>query len=249
LPDLSAAEQKLVHYLTEAHANERRLETILGEHVAVIRASDYRKRLERHEKETRGHAQAVERRIKQLGGSVDSGFAARAPEALQTAQTVARRAVTLAQGGLDAVRGRSDHERAVNKARAEYAEEAGEIALYMALESLAEALADADTLKLARSIRRDEERMSDYLSNLIPQLVRNSVEEEIAAPRPEARTSPRKRAPSTTRSSPASAIKGNAAAGRKDGAKSAQQRTTSSNKATQTGGKGRGRTSSRTRSK
>lgn len=211
MSELSAAEQKIVDYLAEAHTNERRLEAALAEHAKIAEPAKFRRQVQKHEKETRGHAQAIERRIKQLGASPDGGLSARAPEAVQAAQSVARKAVSLAQEGLDTVRGTSDQERAVKTARAEYAEEAGEIALYSALQALAEAIGDRDTSKLARTIRRDEERMAQFLADLIPELVRASVQEEIAPPRPQARSSSR---PSRARATKTTSTTGSTSAKR-----------------------------------
>ncbi len=230
MAELSAAEQKVLDYLSEAHANERRLEAVLGEHAETAQPTTYRRRLQKHAKETHAHAQALERRIEQLGGSTNGGLAARAPEAVQTAQSVARRAASLAQAGLDTVRGTSERERAVKTARAEYAEEASEIALYTALQALAEAVNDRDTSKLARSIRREEERMAQYLSDLIPELVRASVEDEVAPPQPKPQSRPRQSRTTATKSSGAGTAKRSAGSAKTSASSSAKRSASSSAK-------------------
>src|SRR5919201_5420633 len=122
-------------------------------------------KLVQHLKETKSHAREVERRIKKLGGSAD-GIAGAASKV----QTTAKKAAALSKGPLHALRGTSDPEKELKNAKTEYSEEAEEIATYTAIETLAEAVGDKDTAKLARTFRREEERMASYLERLIPQL-------------------------------------------------------------------------------
>ena len=51
----------------------------------------------------------------------------------------------------------------------------------MAIETLAEEVGDKETAKLARDIRRDEEKMARYLERLIPSLTKAVVKTEIPA--------------------------------------------------------------------
>lgn len=141
----------------------------------TTRAS-YRKRLQQHLGETRGHARGLERCIRQLGG--DIGRVAEAAEALQVA---ARKGIALAQGPLHMVRGTSEQEKLLRNAKTEYTDEAHEIATYTAIESLADVVGDRETAQLARSIRRDEERMARFLERLIPTLTRAVAQGEIPA--------------------------------------------------------------------
>ena len=55
----------------------------------------------------------------------------------------------------------------LKNAKDEYHEEAEEIANYMAIEALAEVVGDKDTAKIAKDIRREEERMLKSLEKLI----------------------------------------------------------------------------------
>jgi ferritin-like metal-binding protein YciE len=80
---------------------------------------------------------------------------------------------------LHIVRGTGEQEQMLHNARAEYADEAHEIATYLVVESLATAMGDKDTAKLARDIRRDEERMQKYLADLMPELTAGVVHDEI----------------------------------------------------------------------
>jgi ferritin-like metal-binding protein YciE len=101
------------------------------------------------------------------------------------------------------LRGASDPEKELKNARDEFAEEAQEIALYTAIESLATAVGDKDTAKIARTIRRDEERMASYLEKLIPQLTKAVATAEIPASQRSTgrrRSSTRRRTTSSSRS-------------------------------------------------
>ena len=83
------------------------------------------------------------------------------------------------KGPLHALRGSGDDERLLKNAKTEYSEEAEEIATYSAIEAFAESVADRDTAKLARDIKRQEERMANHLERLIPQLTRAVVRAEV----------------------------------------------------------------------
>jgi len=173
MADPTVRELKLIQYLNEAYGKEKELETALEAHIALTNRAPYKKRLKQHLKETKSHAREVERRIKKLGGST-SGLTT-------TATTAAKKAVALSKGSLQALRGATDQEKELKNARDEFAEEAHEIALYTAIESLATAVGDKDTAKVARTIRRDEERMAGYLEKLIPQLTKAVATAEIPA--------------------------------------------------------------------
>src|SRR5918998_1295017 len=177
-------ELKLIQYLNEAYGKERELETALQAHIKMTTRDAYKKRLQAHLKETRGHARDVKARIKKLGGKAEES-AVPGPDVVKEvatgAQSVASKAVALAQGPLHALRGTSEQERQLKNAKTEYASEAEEIAMYTAIETLGDALNDDETVKLARRIRREEERMATYLEKLIPSLTKAVVQEEIPA--------------------------------------------------------------------
>ena len=171
-------ETKLIQYLSEAHGKERELETALAAHIGMTTRKSYRKRLQGHLTETKGHARSLERRIKQLGNGGP-------PLIEKVAGRTAAKAVSLAKGPLHAVRGTGAAEKMLKNAKTEYFNEHEEIATYSAIETLAESLGDTETAKLAREIRRDEERMAGFLAKQIPVLTRAVVLEEVpAAERP-----------------------------------------------------------------
>ena len=82
------------------------------------------------------------------------------------------KAKAAAQGPLHAVRGSGEQDKMLHNARTEYQEEAHEIATYTVIDSLATAVGDKQTAKLARDILREEERMQQFLAELLPQAVR-----------------------------------------------------------------------------
>jgi ferritin-like metal-binding protein YciE len=194
--ELTAKDAKLIQYLNEAYGKEKELETALQAHIAMTTRKPYKKRLQEHLKETKGHARGVERRIKQLGGKAEivpaPGPVADAASAVTSA---ASKAVSAAKGPLHALRGTGEQEKMLKNAKTEYSEEHEEIATYMAIETLAEAVGDKETAKLASGIRREEERMARFLERQIPTLTKAVMQEEI--PASERRTSGgRRRRPS-----------------------------------------------------
>jgi ferritin-like metal-binding protein YciE len=182
MPETPQRNLKLVEYLNDAYATERRLEIALQAHIAMTPRADYKARLREHLKETKAHARGVARRIKQLGGDPET-FSVPGPEPLaasvRMAQTAAQQAVALAQGPLHAVRGTSKPERMLKNARTEFQDEAEEIAHYRTIEALSKAVGDKETAKLARDIQREEKRMSDFLAGIIDQLAIEVVREEL----------------------------------------------------------------------
>jgi ferritin-like metal-binding protein YciE len=182
MADQTVRDTKLVQYLNEAYGKEKELETALQAHIGMTTRPPYKKRLQQHLKETKGHARSVERRIKQLGGKAE---ATPAPgpvgEVASAATAVASKAVSAAKGPLHAIRGTGETEKMLKNAKTEYWNEHEEIATYTAIETLAESVGDRDTAKLARDIRREEERMAKFLQSQIPALSKGVAKEEIPA--------------------------------------------------------------------
>src|SRR4051794_7730189 len=161
----------------------------------------YKKRLQQHLRETKDHSKQLERRIKKLGGTPDAGPDLPGPDSVTEAvANVPGRAVALAQGQGQALRGTGEAEKMLKNAKDEYHEEAEEIANYTAIEALADVVGDKDTAKLAKSIRRDEERMFKFLEKQIPQLVKAVAQEEIPAAERRSASSSRRRSSSSSRS-------------------------------------------------
>ena len=180
--EMTERDAKIVQYLNEAYATERRLEIALQAHIAMTPRADYKKRLREHLKETKAHARLVARRIKALGGEAET-VSLPGPDVVVKGATGAKaavqRAAAVAQGPLHAVRGTGQQERMLKNARTEYQDEAEEIATYRAIEALAKAVGDKETAKLARDIGREEKKMSDFLVGLLDQLAMDVVHDEV----------------------------------------------------------------------
>lgn len=186
MTDTPAKDAKLVQYLNEAYSKEVELVVSLEAHIGMTTAADrkaYKKRLKDHLRETKAHRKALERRVKQLGGT--PGVLESPREAVATGvgkvAAAAKAQVAANKGPLHALRGTSEEEKLLKNAKTEYFNEHEEIATYSAIETLAEAVGDKETAKLARDIRRDEERMARYLEKLIPTLTKAVVKAEIPA--------------------------------------------------------------------
>jgi ferritin-like metal-binding protein YciE len=184
MAEMTARDAKLVQYLNEAYGKEKELETALSAHIAMTTRAPYKKRLQEHLRETKRHAKDVQRRIKQLGGKAEV-VPAPGPEAVgEAASTVvsaAKKAAAAAQAPIHMLRGTGEQEKMLKNARTEFFNEAEEIATYRAIETLSDTVGDKETAKLARTILREEERMSRFLERLIPQLTKAVATAEIPA--------------------------------------------------------------------
>jgi ferritin-like metal-binding protein YciE len=169
MADLNERDAKLVQYLSEAYGKERELEAALQAHIGMTVKGPYKKRLQQHLKETKAHAKQVERRIKQLGGGG------------QMLQSAVGKLQAVAKGPLHAIRGDGEQEKMLKNAKTEYFNEHEEIATYLAIETLAEKVGDSETAKLARAIRREEERMASFLQGQIKSLTNAVVREDVPA--------------------------------------------------------------------
>ena len=193
MSELSAGNAKLVQYLNEAYGTEMRLENALQAHISMTVSDRYKRRLKEHLNETKRHGREVKQRIKRLGGTAQV-MPTPGPDIVSDAAGAliggAERAVALVQGPLHAVRGTGEAEKQLKNAKTEYTSEAEEIATYSAIETLAELLGDTETRQLARSIRREEERMLSFLEHEINTQTKAVARAEI--PSAERRTSRRK---------------------------------------------------------
>ena len=190
MADVNERDAKLVQYLGEAYGKERELETALNAHISMTTRPAYKKRLKEHLRETKRHAKEVERRIKKLGGGG------------QSTQTVRRQGDGRGEG--------PDAHGPWRQRAGEDVEERQDGVLQRArgdrhlpaIETLAEKVGDRDTAKLARRIRRDEERMARFLEGQIKVLTGAVVQDEIPASqrRSNGRAGSRSRSPAGTRS-------------------------------------------------
>ena len=169
MADPNQRDAKLIQYLSEAYGKERELEVALQADIAMTTKAPYKKRLQQHLKETKAHAKALDRRIKKLGGGG------------QTVQSLVGKATAVAKGPLHAVRGDGQQEKMLKNAKTQYTAEQEEISTYLALEVFATKVGDSETAKLARDIRREEERMAKFLEGQIRQLAAATALDEVPA--------------------------------------------------------------------
>ena len=197
---MNERDTKLVQWLNEAHAKEAELEADLAAHIKLTKKAPYKKRLQQHLKETKDHKRQVARRVKQLDGKP---AAVKAPVPNLVGEP-AGKAVAGVKGQIGAARAlvTSQPETHLRNAQEELREEHVEIALYTRLEALAEEVGDSDTAKLARGIRRDEERMAKFLDAELPRLVKELVKDEIPRDQRAQRRGPRRRPRGTSSSTP-----------------------------------------------
>ena len=158
MADPNERDAKLVQYLNEAYTNERELETALQADLLLTTKPAYAKRLKQHLKETKAHAKALERRIKKLGGGGNA------------VASVVAKAAAVAKAIPHAVRGSGEAEKMLKNAKTQFVSEQEEISTYLAIETFANKVGDKETAKLARDIRKDEERMARFLEAQIKQL-------------------------------------------------------------------------------
>jgi ferritin-like metal-binding protein YciE len=194
---LNERDTKLVRWLSEAHGKESELEVDLTAHIALTQKPAYKKRLQQHLKETRDHKRRVASRIKQLGGPTGQNLITATGSAVGE---IAGRTVSAVKGQVGAARAivTEQAETHLRNAQEEFREEHVEIAIYTRIEALATAVGDRETAQLAKSIRRDEERMAKYLLAEIGRLVKDVVRADI--PRDQRATTRRSRSTRSTRS-------------------------------------------------
>jgi len=169
MADPNERDAKLIQYMSEAYGKERELEMALQTDIAMTTKAAYKKRLKQHLKETKAHAKALERRIKKLGGGG------------QTVPSLVGKATALAKGPLHIVRGSGEQEKMLKNAKTQFTAEQEEISTYLALEVFATKVGDTETAKLARDIRKEEERMAKFLEGQIRQLAGATAVDEVPA--------------------------------------------------------------------
>jgi ferritin-like metal-binding protein YciE len=214
MADPNERDAKLIQYLQEAYGKEQELELALQADLTMTPKGPYQKRLKAHLKETKAHAKALERRIKKLGGGGT------------TVQKLVGKAAAAAKAPLHAVRGSGEQEKLLKNAKTQLTAEHEEIGTYTALEAFATKVGDAETAKLARDIRREEERMAKFLSSQLRTLAGAVATAEV--PAAQRRTSKPKRRSAKK----ATAKKATAKPAAKSSAKKSAAKKSSGSKAT-----------------
>jgi ferritin-like metal-binding protein YciE len=191
MADPNERDAKLIQYMSEAYGKERELEMALQVDIALTSKAPYKKRLKEHLKETKAHAKALDQRIRKLGGGKQTA---------SVVQGLVGQATAVAKGPLHAVRGDGQQEKMLKNAKTQFTAEQEEISTYMALETFATKVGDPETAKLARAIRKDEERMAKFLETQIRQLAASTAQEEVPARLRRTATKPKRRKAAAKRS-------------------------------------------------
>ncbi|PTL59991.1 DUF892 family protein [Paraconexibacter algicola] len=180
-----ARDALIAKYLDEAFGKEQQLETALAAQIRVADRKQLKEGLQEHLKVTRGQSRALKKRMKQLGAEASAGPDLPGPDVLSevasVATSAANRAAAAAKGPVQALRGTSPMDNDLRLVRDALWNEAEEIAHYDVIEAVAEKLGDRDTAKLARSHRREEEKMQRLLQRQIGPLVTAVTRAEVPA--------------------------------------------------------------------
>jgi ferritin-like metal-binding protein YciE len=171
---MTDSRDKVVQYLDEARSSEVALVRELQSQIAMTPRGSYRTLLEKHLRETRGHAERLRKRLDELDHDAN-------PLEIVggVAQMVVGQMLAMSRAPLALVRGSGGEEKVLKNAKDSCAAEALEIATYIALERVAGDVGDDDTAELAASIREDEEQMLERLRRELPKLADAVVRAEI----------------------------------------------------------------------
>jgi ferritin-like metal-binding protein YciE len=255
MADLTARDAVLVKYLNEAFGKEKQLETVLQAQIGRTQNMAIKKKLRAHLTETKAHARSVSSRIKALGGKADTSNLP-GPEALGDAvgavTAIANKAAAAAKGPVQVLRGTGVADNELRNMRDAFWNEAEEIAHYTIIESVAEKLGDSETAKLARAIRREEERMQKFLERQLKTLAGAVIREEVPAKERKpagSRTTRRRTTSSRSRSTASASSSRSGSASRSSSSRSGSARGGSSRSSSSRSGSTGRRTTSRSRSR
>jgi ferritin-like metal-binding protein YciE len=255
MADLTARDAVLVKYLNEAFGKEKQLETVLQAQIGRTQNMAIKKKLRAHLTETKAHARSVSSRIKALGGKADTSNLP-GPEALGDAvgavTAIANKAAAAAKGPVQVLRGTGVADNELRNMRDAFWNEAEEIAHYTIIESVAEKLGDSETAKLARAIRREEERMQKFLERQLKTLAGAVIREEVPAKERKpagSRTTRRRTTSSRSRSTASASSSRSGSASRSSSSRSGSSRSGSSRSSSSRSGSTGRRTTSRSRSR
>jgi len=150
-------EKKVANYLRDANRMEEALSDVLASRIQVTERSAYRNVLRLHLGETRNHAKRTQQRLSELdrAGSPIEFSIGLLQSLVGQALAIGRTPLAVGRAPLELLRGRGGAEKLLKDAKDDCATVALEIATYNAIEHLARSLRDAQTAKLAASIRVD----------------------------------------------------------------------------------------------
>jgi ferritin-like metal-binding protein YciE len=233
----------LVKYLNEAYGKEKQLETALEAQIARSQRDKIVKALKDHLKVTKRQARELQSRIKALGGKASAGADLPGPDVVADVAggvtSLANKAVAAAKGPVQVLRGTSEADNEIRNLRDCYWNEAEEIAHYAVIETLATQLGDKETARLAKTFRKEEEKMQSVIERQLAPLLREVVKQEV--PAAERRSSSGRRSTrrsgtrsATSRSSSTSRSTGSSSRATKSSSRSTSSRSTGTRKASTT---------------
>ena len=174
MPELKARDAKLIQYLNEAYGKEKELETALrgphrDDHPPAVQAAPAGST----SRETKGHARAVERRIKQLGGTAEAGAGAPAGRRRRLRAVgevgVQQRASPPPRARCTRCVAPARRRSSSRTPRREYSERGrGDRDLHGDRDARRECRRPRRRPSVARGIRREEERMQRFLERADP---------------------------------------------------------------------------------
>jgi rubrerythrin len=91
------------------------------------------------------------------------------------------KATAMAKAPIHMVRGSGEQEKLLKNAKTQFTAEQEEISTYLAIEVFATNVGDSETAKLARDIRREEQRMAKFLEGEIKELATATALDEVPA--------------------------------------------------------------------
>jgi ferritin-like metal-binding protein YciE len=174
---MSQSKQKVLQHLGDAHSAEIALVRVLQAQIALTPPGPYRSTLESHLGETRGHADRVRARMRELGAGGGSPFGV----VPRVAKATGGQMLAVVTAPVRLFRGSGSEENVLKNAKDAYAAEAPESATYAALEHLARKSGDERTAKLAAEIRGEEERTRERVLAEFPDLTDTVFRAEVEA--------------------------------------------------------------------
>jgi ferritin-like metal-binding protein YciE len=155
--------RQLVKYIEDTYALESHLVQVLSDHVKDAQDEPMiRQKIEQHLRETELHRDRMEQRLNALG------------ESKPGMKTSISNILGQMMGSIAGARGAG----LAKNARDEYVSECMEVAQYLQLITVAQAMGDMDTVRAAQLNLHDEIGMQQWLAQHIPEVTLKSLEKE-----------------------------------------------------------------------
>ena len=156
-----SAQERLVRYIQDAHAEEVGAVTALKDFVDEVTDPQLKAAFQEHLQVTQSQAQRLEARLSALGSGASSGKG--------FLNTLMAKGADLLQGAHD------EYDKNTQAAIKGYATESLEVGMYTSLASYAQALGDNETVALAQQILSEEKAAADKLFPMIAPLAKSAL--------------------------------------------------------------------------